>query len=184
MALSVPLDVVLVRKLGLPGHEEYAMGAVASGGVRVLQSDVLAKMGISMQLVDSVARRELGEIARRERLYRAGRAPCAWRGRIAIVVDDGMATGSTMMAALQAVRKGEPARVIAAIPVAAPDACRLLKAQCDELVCLLAPEPFYAVGLWYRQFEQVSDKQVGALLAKASRARQRQADDTGRAAPA
>jgi putative phosphoribosyl transferase len=168
-ALDVPLDILLVRKLGVPGHEEYAMGAIASGGLRVLQPAVLETEGISQQVVDEVAQRELREIERREKLYRADRPALDVHDRVVILVDDGLATGSTMLAAVHLLRKGKPAHVIAAVPAAAPDTCRNLRSEVDEMICLYTPDPFYAVGLWYEDFSQTSDKEVQQLLAKAER---------------
>ncbi|RJG00738.1 phosphoribosyltransferase [Noviherbaspirillum sedimenti] len=169
-ALRLPLDVLLVRKLGVPGHEEYAMGAIASGGWSVLHRDVLNSLGITMATVEQATRRETAELARRERLYRAGRAPLDLQGRTLILIDDGLATGASMQAALQAAKAGKPARVIVAIPVAPPDTCRSLRGQADDIVCLQSPELFQAVGQWYEHFDQTSDDEVIDLLAQADRA--------------
>lgn len=162
--LGIPLDVVIVRKLGAPGHPEYAMGAIASGGVRVLQQDVVATLGIPQAVVEEATQREMREIERREPLYRAGRPTIPLRGRVVILVDDGLATGSTMLAAVQAVRRQEPARIVVAVPVGAADTCEMLAAEVDELVCLSTPSPFYAVGMWYEDFSQTSDNEVRSLL--------------------
>jgi predicted phosphoribosyltransferase len=165
--LGVPLDVMLVRKLGVPGHEELAMGAVASGDQLVLASDVVQMLGIPDQTIQTAARRELVEIERREKVFRAGQPPLQLQGRTVILVDDGLATGSTMLAAVHAVRAQNPARVIVAVPVGAPDTCRKLTSEADEVICLATPEPFYAVGLWYENFTQTTDEEVIQLLEKA-----------------
>ena len=162
--LGLPLDIVLVRKLGFPGQEEFAMGAIASGGVCLMQADVVSDCHIPAELIEATARRELKEIARREQCYRAGRAAPALAGRIAILVDDGMATGSTMRVAVQVVRQADAARVVVAVPVASMEACAELSSSADECRCLITPEPFSAVGAWYRHFEQVSDAEVSRLL--------------------
>ena len=162
-ALSAPLDVFVVRKLGMPGHPEFAMGAIASGGVRVL-SDVVRWYNISQSAVEEVTRSEQAELERREREYREGRPLTQLRGRIVILVDDGLATGSTMRAAVQAVRALEPARVVVAVPVGAPSTCDEFQDITDETVCARTPEPFSAVGLWYRDFSQTSDEEVRQLL--------------------
>jgi putative phosphoribosyl transferase len=166
-ALEVPLDVMLVRKLGVPWHRELAMGAVASGGQRVLASEVVDMLGIDQETIDTVTQRELLEIERREKLYRSGRPALPLQDRTVILVDDGLATGSTMLAAVQAVRREHPARVIVAVPVAASDTCRKLGAEADGIVCLRTPEPFYAVGLWYEDFMQTTDEEVIQLLDEA-----------------
>lgn len=173
--LEVPLDILLVRKLGVPGHEEYAFGAVASGGLHVLQQDVIDTLDIPAQAIDSVMQRELKEIERRDKLYRAGLPPPQLQGRIAILVDDGLATGSTLLAGVRALRKVRPARLVAAAPVAAPEACRQLGTEVDEMICVRTPDPFYAVGLWYEDFEQTSDTEVCDLLEQARSAREQRA---------
>lgn len=165
--LGIPLDVLIVRKLGVPDHVEYAMGAVASGGICVLQQDVLDTLDIPAAAVEEAAQRELREIERRETLYRAGQPPIPLRDRVAILVDDGLATGSTMLAAVQAVRKQEPARIVIAVPVGADDTCEKLATEVDEFVCLSTPSPFYAVGMWYEDFSQTSDDEVKSLLQQA-----------------
>jgi predicted phosphoribosyltransferase len=167
-ALHAPLDVFLVRKLGVPGHEELAMGAVATGGVRVLNEQVVRGLGIPDSVIDAVASWELEELRRRERLYRGDRRPPDVRGKTVILVDDGLATGSTMLAAVEALRQQQPARIVVAVPIAAPDTCELLRAEVDDVVCAVTPEPFYAVGLWYRDFSQTSDEEVRELLAQAA----------------
>jgi putative phosphoribosyl transferase len=163
-ALHVPLDVFIVRKLGVPGHEEFAMGAVASGGVRVINDQVVKALRIPDYVIDAVAQWEQQEVERRERLYRGNRPPPDVHGKTVILVDDGLATGSTMLAAVEALRRLGPARIIVAVPVASPDTCELLKEKVDEVVCAVTPEPFYAVGLWYEDFSQVSDEEVRELL--------------------
>jgi putative phosphoribosyl transferase len=163
-ALHIPLDVFIVRKLGVPGHEEFAMGAVASGGVRVINDQVVKALRIPDYVIDAVAQWEQQEVERRERLYRGNRPPPDVHGKTVILVDDGLATGSTMLAAVEALRRLGPARIIVAVPVASPDTCELLKEKVDEVVCAVTPEPFYAVGLWYEDFSQVSDEEVRELL--------------------
>jgi putative phosphoribosyl transferase len=163
-ALDAPLDIFVVRKLGMPGHPEFAMGAIASGGVRVLSEDVIRWYGIPDQEIEAVARQQLTELQRREREYRQGRVLTDLRGRTVILVDDGLATGSTMRAAIQAVRAHKPARVVVAVPVGAPSTCDEFADITDEIVCARTPEPFSAVGLWYRDFSQTTDQEVRALL--------------------
>jgi predicted phosphoribosyltransferase len=166
-ALGAPFDVFVVRKLGVPGHEEYAMGAIASGGTLVMSPDVVEALQIPRPSIEQVIAREQQELARRERLYRGDRAPVDVRGKSAILVDDGLATGATMRAAVRAVRKHEPAHVTVAVPVAAADTCVSLRDEADEVVCAYTPEPFRAVGLWYRDFSQTSDDEVRELLREA-----------------
>lgn len=170
-ALGLPLDVLVVRKLGLPGHAEYAMGAVGSG-LCVLQRDVIAAQGVSPPEVDAVIAREQAEAARRERLYRGRRRPPAIAGKAVLLVDDGLATGATMRCAVAIARRGAAASVAVAVPVGAPAACAALAGEADALVCPLQPENFRAVGMWYQDFDQVSDKQVQQLLALAWQGRQ------------
>jgi len=163
--LHAPLDVFAVRKLGVPGHEELAMGAIASGGVRVLNHDVLSYVRISDEEIDRVAADELRELERRERLYRGARPPLEVRDRIAIVVDDGLATGSTMRAAVKALRQKAPKQIVVAAPVGARETCDSFRDEVDVVcVCALTPEPFQAVGLWYANFEQTTDDEVRELL--------------------
>lgn len=166
--LRAPLDVFLVRKLGVPGHEELAMGAVASGGVRVLNHDIVRALRIPDELIDAVTTREQAELARRERLYRGDRPPPDVRGRTVVLVDDGLATGATMVAAVQALRQQHPARVVVAVPVAPPETCEQLRTEVDEVVCAFTPEPFRAVGLWYEDFTPTTDAEVRDLLARGS----------------
>lgn len=170
-ALGAPLDVFVVRKLGLPGQEELAMGALATGGIRVLNEEVVRGLSIPEAVIDTVAARESEELARRERLYRGDRPALDVRGRTAILVDDGLATGSTMRAAVAALRLQGPARIVVAVPVGAETTCQMLRGEADEVVCLETPEPFYAVGLWYEDFSQTTDEEVRDLLARAAESR-------------
>jgi putative phosphoribosyl transferase len=163
-SLDVALDIFLVRKLGMPGHPEFAMGAIASGGVRVLSDDVIRWYGVPHSAVEAVTRQELAELERRESEYRQGRQPTSLRQKVVVLVDDGLATGSTMRAAVQAVRVQHPARVIVAVPVGSPSTCAEFAHITDETVCARTPEPLSAVGLWYRDFSQTTDEEVRALL--------------------
>jgi predicted phosphoribosyltransferase len=162
--LDLDLDVIVVRKLGVPWHDELAMGAVASGGPRVVNRDTVRRAGIDAARIEAVARSQLDEVARREARYRGGAPAPPLRGRTAILVDDGLATGSTMTVAVQAVAAAQPQRVIVAVPVAAAGSCSALSSQVDEMICLHTPEPFRAVSLWYETFDQTSDDEVVALL--------------------
>jgi putative phosphoribosyl transferase len=162
--IGAPLDVFVVRKLGVPGHEELAFGAIASGGVRVLNDDVIRQVGLSAGQVDEITQREASQLEARERLYRGGQAAPGLAGDTVILVDDGLATGSTMRAAVQAVRAAGAARVVVAVPVAPAETCAELAAEADEVICLRQPEPFYAVGLWYEDFTPVSDDEVRQAL--------------------
>jgi erythromycin esterase-like protein/adenine/guanine phosphoribosyltransferase-like PRPP-binding protein len=164
-ALRAPMDVFLVRKLGVPGYEELAMGAVATGGIRVLNDEVVQRLGIPDFIIETVAAREQQELARRERLYRGGRPPPDVRGRTLILVDDGLATGATMHAAIQALRQQQPARIVVAVPTASPDTCEQMRKEVDEVICGITPDQFQAVGQWYRDFSQTTDEEVRALLA-------------------
>jgi putative phosphoribosyl transferase len=165
-ALGVPLDVFVVRKLGMPFHEELAMGAIASGGARLLNDDVIETYAISHDEIDRVIESETRELERRERMYRGNRPFPALKDRIVILVDDGLATGSTMRAAVLALREESPARIVVAVPVAARDTCDEFRGVADEIVCLETPEPFDAVGLWYQDFSQTSDREVHDLLTR------------------
>jgi predicted phosphoribosyltransferase len=167
-ALGVPLDVFVVRKLGLPRHPEFAMGAIASGGVRVLNEDVLGSTAVSQAAIDAVTRTEQLELERRERAYRDGRPLVPIDGRVVVLVDDGLATGATMRAAVLAVRRLRPTRVVVAVPVGAWETCEDLRAVADEVVCAFTPDPFRAVGLWYADFAQTTDAEVRRLLALAA----------------
>jgi putative phosphoribosyl transferase len=167
-ALHVPMDLVLVRKLGLPGQEELAMGAIATGGTRVLNQEVLQQVAVPPQTLEQVTQREHQELNRRQRLYRGDQPDPQVQGRIVIVIDDGLATGSTMLAAVQALRQQAPARIVAAVPVAPPETCDMLSEYVDELVCLLQPSSFGGVGRWYDDFDQTSDQEVRDLLQHAA----------------
>jgi predicted phosphoribosyltransferase len=163
--LDAPLDVLVVRKLGFPGQSELAMGAIASGGVRVLNEALLEQTGVSQGLVDEVVARERVELERREELYRGDRPAPEVAGRTILVVDDGLATGSTMLAAVQALRSLRAGRVVVAVPTAPRQTCEALEDMADEVVCLRQPDPFYAVGLSYEDFAEVPDDEVRTLLA-------------------
>jgi putative phosphoribosyl transferase len=167
--LEAPLDVFLVRKLGVPGHEELAMGAIASGGVRVVNDDIIAAYDVRPEEIELVSAAEERELGRRERLYRGERPPPAVAGRTVILVDDGLATGSTMRAAVAALRQQHPARVVVAVPTAAAETCEEFRHEVDDIVCATTPDPFYAVGLWYEDFSQTSDEEVHELLERAAR---------------
>src|SRR3981081_1087736 len=167
-ALGAPLDVFVVRKLGVPGYEELAMGAVATGGGRVRTAQPVKRLGIPDHVIKAVTARERQELARRERLYRDGRPPPDISGRTVILVDDGLATGATMQAAIEALRQQNPARIVVAVQTASPDACEEMKAKADDVICAITPQPFDAVGRWYQDFSQTTDEEVGALLAQRS----------------
>jgi putative phosphoribosyl transferase len=169
-ALHAPLDVLVVRKLGVPGYEELAMGAIASGGIRVLNDDVVRMLGISEAAINKEAAQEQHEVERRECLYRGDRPASEVHGRTIILVDDGIATGATMRAGVAAVRQRQPARIIIAVPVAASATCEEFGAQVDELVSVIRPEEFYAVGSWYEHFTQTTDEEVRNLLEHAANA--------------
>jgi putative phosphoribosyl transferase len=168
-ALHAPLDVFLVRKLGVPGHDELAMGAIATGGVLVVNDAVVTPLGIDTDVITAVATREQRELERRERAYRGDRPEPEVRARTVILVDDGLATGSTMRAAVTALRKLRPARIIVAVPVAARETCDQFKAEVDETICLATPGMFDGIGRWYEEFSQTTDEEVRELLAEAPR---------------
>jgi putative phosphoribosyl transferase len=167
-ALHAPLDVFIVRKIGMPGAEEFAIGAIASGGVRLLDEDLIARYGVSREDVDAMIAAEERELERRERQYRGDRQMPDLRGKTVILVDDGLATGSTMRAAVMALKREGAARIVVAVPVAAPETCQLLEREVDAIVCAVTPQPFYAVGLWYQDFAQTSDREVHDLLERAN----------------
>src|SRR5689334_19879818 len=168
MAIDAPLDVFVVRKLGLPGHEEFGIGAIASGGVRVVDESVLRSYGVDANTLDQITERERRELERREHLYRDDRPFPPVQNRTVILVDDGLATGSTMRAAVAALRAEGPRAVVIAVPVGAPETCAAMRRLADRVVCLETPDPFYAVGLWYDDFEQTTDDQVHELLERAA----------------
>jgi predicted phosphoribosyltransferase len=167
-ALDAPLDVFIVRKIGLPGHEEFGIGAIASGGVRVVDEQVIRSYGIDDETLERITARERQELERREQRYRDDRAFPDLRGRTVILVDDGLATGSTMRAAVAALREEGPREIVVAVPVGARETCVALAREVDDIVCLRAPEPFYAVGLWYEDFDQTTDEEVHDLLERAA----------------
>jgi putative phosphoribosyl transferase len=167
-ALHAPLDVFMVRKLGFPGYEELAMGAIATGGVRVLDEELLRMLEIPREAIERVTAIELSELERREREYRGDRPPPDVRGKTVILIDDGLATGSTMRAAVAALKKEGAKKIVVAVPVAPPDTCRELATQVDDIVCAVTPEPFRAVGLWYADFSQTTDEEVRELLDRAA----------------
>jgi len=165
-ALDAPLDVFVVRKLGAPGNEEYAIGAIASGGIGIVDARTVAMLGLSQHDIDRIVETERRELGRREQLYRRGRPFPDLAGKTVVLVDDGLATGSTMRAAIEALRSRGPAAVIAAVPVASREACAMVAAAADECVCALTPAPFHGVGMWYADFSQTTDDEVLELLAQ------------------
>jgi len=167
-ALHAPLDVFIVRKLGLPGHEEFAMGAIATCGVRVLNEEAVEALNIPEEIIESVAAKEQRELERRERLYRGNRPPPEVRGKTVILVDDGLATGPSRQAAVTALRQQQAGRIVVAVPVAASETCEQLRRQADDIICSLTPHPFQAVGLWYEDFAQTTDEEVRDLLDRAA----------------
>jgi predicted phosphoribosyltransferase len=171
--LEAPLDVFVVRKLGVPGHEELAFGAIASGGVRVLNQDIVDELELGPAVILDIEVLEREELERREQEYRGERPPLDLRGRVVILVDDGLATGASMRAAVAALRRLGPVRVVVAVPVADASTCEALGEEADEVICAVTPDPFIAVGLWYRDFSQVTDEEVRNLLALAAGARRR-----------
>jgi putative phosphoribosyl transferase len=171
-ALNAPLDVFVVRKLGVPEQQELAMGAIASGGVRVLNENIVRSLGVSEAAINQVAAKEQQELERRERLYRGDRPVPTLHGRTVILVDDGLATGATMRAALGALQQQKPAKIIVAVPVSASETCQEFQSKVDEVVCAATPSPFYSVGLWYEEFPQTTDEEVRDLLDKAANSQQ------------
>ncbi|MBD2449430.1 phosphoribosyltransferase [Nostoc sp. FACHB-152] len=167
-SLNAPLDICLVRKLGVPNHEELAMGAIATGGVRVLNYDVINSLGIDHKIIDEVTAKEMRELQRRDRAYRGDRPLPEVKNRTVILVDDGIATGSTMLAAIAILQPQRPQRIVVAVPVAPPSTCEQLQAEVDEIVCLVMPESLYAIGIWYEDFSQTTDAEVRELLARQS----------------
>jgi predicted phosphoribosyltransferase len=167
--LNVALDIFLVRKLGVPGHEEYAMGALASGGWRVLNDEVISGLNIGAEAIDAATRREAAELERREKIYRGAAALPTLNGRVVILVDDGLATGASMRVAARAVKQQRPQRLIIAVPVGAPQSCEEMRSEADEVICFETPEAFYAVGQWYEDFSQTGDEEVIASLRQAER---------------
>lgn len=165
--LEVPMDVFLVRKLGVPGQEELAMGAIASGGIEVLNRDIVQSLGISRSTIDKVAEKEHSELERREKYYRGDRPKPEIKGKHVILIDDGLATGASMKSAVRAVRSWNPVEVIVAVPTSAPDTCELFEHEADKIICLSTPEPFYGVGAWYEDFSQTTDEEVSDLLERA-----------------
>jgi putative phosphoribosyl transferase len=165
--LKAPLDLMLVRKLGTPGQEELAMGAIAQNGVRVMNPDVMGVLRISEDVIAAVERRERKELERRQRVYRGHRPPPQLRGKCVMLIDDGLATGATMRSAVQAVRMQAPAQIVVAVPIAPAETVSVLREEADEVVCLATPEPFIAIGRWYLEFPQTSDAEVKELLARA-----------------
>ena len=168
-ALRVPLDVFIVRKLGVPGFEELAVGAIASGGVRVLNEDVARALPNADEIIESITQREMIELQRREEKYRDGRPAPEISGRTVILIDDGLATGATMRAAVKALRQRGAAKIVVAVPVGPPDTCKEFEEEADEVVCASAPEFFQAVGQYYEDFSQTSDEEVSELLARAAK---------------
>jgi predicted phosphoribosyltransferase len=171
IALNLPLDVFVLRKLGVPGHEEFAFGAIGSGGVRVLDRDVVEYLGLSNLIIEAVTRAERAELARREQTYRGGRPPLDVRGQTVILVDDGIATGASLTAGVRALRQMQPAAIVIAAPVAPQTTVNRLRREVDDVVCAEIPETFFGVGQFYADFSQVSDEEVNELLQRASRQR-------------
>jgi putative phosphoribosyl transferase len=174
--LKAPLDLLLVRKLGVPGHEELAMGAIATGGIRVLNTEVIEELGISDAAIERVTAREQQELQRRDQVYRGHRPPPAMEGQCVILVDDGLATGATMRSAIAAVRQQKPAQLVVAVPVAPPHTVAVLREEADEVVCPATPEPFFSIGLWYEDFAPVTDEEVRVLLKQSWREEPEQAE--------
>lgn len=178
-ALNAPLDMLLVRKLGVPGNEELAMGAIASGGVRVFNDDVVEPLHLSEAVISKITAKEQQELERRDRLYRGSSPAPDIRDQVVILVDDGLATGATMRAALTALRQQQPAQIIVAVPVSSPVTCRELNAEVDEVICAMTPRPFHGVGFWYDDFSQTTDEEVRDLLQRATNHEQASAVGVG-----
>src|SRR5919109_733714 len=168
LALNAPLDIFIVRKLGLPGQEELAIGAIASGGIRVLNEDLVRMLNLSEKVIEHVAQRELQELQRREQSYRGNRPAPEVRDKTVILIDDGLATGASMRAAVAGLRAQHPAQIVVAVPAAAPEVCDAFASEVDEVVCAITPDPFYGVGRWYDDFSQVTDEEVRNLLQEAN----------------
>jgi len=168
LALNAPLDIFLVRKLGLPGREELAIGAIASGGIRVLNEDIIRVLGVPEEVINIAARNELQELQRREHNYRGDRPAPELHERKVILIDDGLATGASMRAAVVGVRAQHPARIVIAVPAAAPELCNAFQFEVDEMVCAMTPEPFYGLSRWYKDFSQTTDEEVRTFLAEAN----------------
>lgn len=168
LAMKVPLDVWIVRKLGLPGRQELAIGAIASGGVRILNHDIIQAVGLSQTTIDKVTEQELDELKRREQQYRGNRPPFDVRDRTVILIDDGLATGASMLAAVRSLRTQKPASIIVAVPAAAPQAIEILRSEVDEVIFVIAPFDFKGVGNWYEEFSQTTDDEVQRLLEQAN----------------
>jgi putative phosphoribosyl transferase len=168
LALHAPLDIFIVRKLGLPGHEELAMGAIATGGALVINQDVVRTFNVPQGLIEAVAKKELKELERRERVFRGDRPMREISGKTVVLIDDGLATGASMHAAILGIRSKQPARIVAAVPTAALETCEAFKQKVDEMICATTPEPFYGVSRWYDEFSQTSDEEVQSLLEEAS----------------
>jgi putative phosphoribosyl transferase len=166
-ALNLPMDIFIVRKLGLPGHEEVAIGAIASGGIRVLNNNIVRYFKIPEPLIDAVAKRELQELERRQGAYRGNRPPPDLQGHTVILIDDGLATGASMRAAVAGLRTQSPAQIVVAVPTAAAETCEALEPEVDKLICATTPEPFHGVSRWYEDFSQTTDEEVKTLLAEA-----------------
>ena len=169
LALNAPLDVFIVRKLGLPGQEELAIGAIASGGIRVLNDDIIRALAVPEEVITVIAQREFQELQRREQMYRGDRPVSTVRDQTVILIDDGLATGASMRAAVAGLRTRHPARIIIAVPTAAPETCDAFKFEVDEIVCAMTPEPFEGVGRWYADFRQTTDEEVRTFLEEATR---------------
>ena len=169
--LKAPLDIFLVRKLGVPGYEELSMGAITSGGARVLNHEIIQRLGISEKVIEAITQEKLQDLERRERIYRGKREPLTIEGRTVILVDDGLATGASMRAAVHALKTKQPKKIIAAVPIGSADTCNQIRGEADEVVCGMTPDPFYAVGAWYSDFMQITDEEINQLLNHAAHER-------------